>query len=158
MATEAEFMEVFGIKPKEKQESRLEEEKPKFAPDGENPAVLKDAGVETNSVGPYLYWQFYFPEFQAEETSYFNLPPKSEAANTALFMQFKVLGILPKSVEPEDLAAAAKQAIGFTLLVRKTSKKGDKKWLRSYQIRKVLDRKVVPVEKKVELADDEFPF
>lgn len=162
MATQEEFEKLFGIKSEPRKQS---DEKPAFATDGEHAAVLKDAGVGSNSVGEYLYWQFYFPEFRSEETSYFNLPPKSEAANKALFMTFRSLDVLPESAEPEALAAAAKQAIGFTLLVRKNSKKGDKqgpdgrtKWFRSYQIRKVLDNKATPVEKKVEEDDGSFPF
>lgn len=134
----------------------------KFAPEGDNVAVIKDAGVSRNDRGEYLFIRFLFPSTNSEETSFQNLPPQNDGARKALAAQFGSLGLQPSSASSDDLHDEIRKAIGWTVNVTKKSKKGSKKnkdgkdvWFRNFYIKSVLNRGVEPKE---QIEEDEIPF
>ena len=159
MSTYNDVLEIFGGK----SEDSKKKSDYTFAPEGDNVAVIKDAGSGTNSKGPYLFQKFYFPEVQKEEWSFNNIDFDNPGATKALAAQFSSLGLKPRSRYVEDLTEEIRKSIGWTVRLTKKSNKGSQKnkegkdvWFRNYYVKSVISRGD-PVA-AVEDEDESIPF
>lgn len=128
---------IFGIKPREKNETSSNTDKSgkQFAPTGKHTVVLRKFERRDFDERVTISRTFYFPEHNVEEWDYWSWPPQTDGQKTAFAIQFAKLNAdVPTSEDVDEVVRAAQSAVGKTFTVEKTSTKGDKKWFNNYRI------------------------